>query len=768
MTKSSIEISPSSWTLSSAPSYGDWIKKTFAYNGAASSSGLFAHQRFVRDFMQEAGPNRGILLYHGLGVGKTRSAVAIAQSSVGRDIHVLLPASLRINFEQEVAVVEKLVPKGQRKHYNYISYDGVKRSTVLPSFDDSLVIIDEVHTFVSRVVGNGVATKAVYQKLMDASNCKIVALSGTPIINNPFELGYALNLVHGYTYAHIFKPLKGSSLWDAMDDLRALKNVAHVETTEDGFIKIVYMPKGFVGVKGSEIVASTAALETPLDVFNRLGIKASLKSVVEKVSLFPITKEEFEDTYIDYPNLQMMEGRAFSLKATGLVSYFESYDAKDFPVQRPIEVVNVPMRKIQFGKYITVRQGEVDKEKKAKMSSRDDNKTREIKTGNIYRAFSRAMCNFVFPDEIPRPYPSTMAQFKGDVDEDGADEEISSKAAPANALYNRKIAAALKALEENAETYLSMSGLEEYGPKMKAIIERLDKNPGSALIYSSFRNVEGIKILSMAMEHVRGYVELKVKKDKQGVWRLQCSDFKAPLKYIVFTENREETRILMHLFNSAFELLPDSVFKQLKLFGVKTNLYGEMAKVLMITQSGAQGISLKNVRQVHITEPFWNEIRIRQVRGRAIRAFSHSGLPEADRTVDTFVYIMALTSKEQVEHILIKSHDDGKSSDGYIYDIAQRKMIINDQFLQAVKNVSVDCALNKKAHGVGVSCFKAAKPVYKTFDYKKLEGRRFSYEEGEDSSDGWITLYEGKGRNMKKVGRVMIGPSGKPSKIVLD
>ena len=38
------------------------------------------------------------------------------------------------------------------------------------------------------------------------------------------------------------------------------------------------------------------------------------------------------------------------------------------------------------------------------------------------------------------------------------------------------------------------------------------------------------------------------------------------------------------------------------------NLRGSIVKIIMITQSGSEGISLKNVRQVHITEPYWNKI----------------------------------------------------------------------------------------------------------------------------------------------------------------
>ena len=33
---------------------------------------------------------------------------------------------------------------------------------------------------------------------------------------------------------------------------------------------------------------------------------------------------------------------------------------------------------------------------------------------------------------------------------------------------------------------------------------------------------------------------------------------------------------------------------------------------MMISPAGAEGINLNNVRQVHILEPYWNEVRIEQ------------------------------------------------------------------------------------------------------------------------------------------------------------
>ena len=68
----------------------------------------------------------------------------------------------------------------------------------------------------------------------------------------------------------------------------------------------------------------------------------------------------------------------------------------------------------------------------------------------------------------------------------------------------------------------------------------------------------------------------------------------------------------------------------------------------MITASGAEGISLKNVRFVHILEPYWHPVRIEQVIGRARRICSHQELPASLQTVEVFLYLM-IFSKEQLE-----------------------------------------------------------------------------------------------------------------------
>ena len=64
---------------------------------------LLTHQKIVRDYINIYTPYRGLLLYHGLGSGKTCSSIAIAEG-IKNDLKVLVmtPASLRNNYIEEL------------------------------------------------------------------------------------------------------------------------------------------------------------------------------------------------------------------------------------------------------------------------------------------------------------------------------------------------------------------------------------------------------------------------------------------------------------------------------------------------------------------------------------------------------------------------------------------------------------------------------------------------------------------------------------------
>jgi hypothetical protein len=112
----------------------------------------------------------------------------------------------------------------------------------------------------------------------------------------------------------------------------------------------------------------------------------------------------------------------------------------------------------------------------------------------------------------------------------------------------------------------------------------------------------------------------------------------------------------------------------------------------MISPAGAEGINLNNVRQVHIMEPYWNEVRIEQVIGRALRFCQHKDLPQDERKVDVFRYKVVRKSGKE-------------TTDEKMEDISRKKNNLLLSFIEAVKEAAVDCELFK-AHNMMGSKYK--------------------------------------------------------------
>lgn len=125
----------------------------------------------------------------------------------------------------------------------------------------------------------------------------------------------------------------------------------------------------------------------------------------------------------------------------------------------------------------------------------------------------------------------------------------------------------------------------------------------------------------------------------------------------------------------------------------------------MITASGAEGINLRNVRYVHITEPYWHPVRTEQIIGRARRICSHIDLPEDLRTVDVFLYVSRFSGRQIAvdndESLDIRMNDRSKidnttplTTDQSLYEISNIKAKITKQILTAVKESSFDCMIH--------------------------------------------------------------------------
>ena len=816
---------------------------------------LLTHQKIVRDYINEFTPYRGLLLYHGLGSGKTCSSIAIAEGIKStRQIIIMTPASLRMNYIQELKKcgdslykinqyweflptegkpelatslakvlslprsyietkggawfvnikrksnygrlnasqrqsIDEQVTKMLSAKYLFINYNGLRKSH-LPQlrrrlgrqniFDNCVVIIDEVHNFVSRIV-NKIKQKEslsmkLYELLKKAQNCRIVCLTGTPVINYPNEIAILFNMLRGYIATYTI-PLtintqkkinekrmkKILSEMGTLDYMRYQSSLKQLLVTRNpfGFVNAAQRGEKTLDERGD--ISDDEFIQQLTTNLGKHGIQVNNKQVkIELHTALPDNLDAFTKWFINEKSGELQNQNIFKKRILGLTSHFRSPQEELMPKfnkETDLHVVEVPMSDYQLNIYEQAREGE----RKMEMEQAKRRKKGRVQQGNneqmyedsvsTYRIFSRAFCNFVFPGEIKRPFPREDADVKQAAgekldedtldaadaaqkiqnidgrftadDKDALEAGIKSKV---DETYELRIANALQELEKYRETFLSKEGLAQLSPKFLAILNNIEQKEGLHLVYSQFRTLEGIGILKLVLE-ANGFAHFKISKNKQGAWNIDMKEEdKGKPTFILYTgtESAEEKEIVRNIFNSSWDDVPRSLQKQLRMLS-QNNFHGEIARVFMITAAGAEGISLRNVRYVHIMEPYWHPVRIEQVIGRARRICSHQGLPEVERQVEVFIYLMRFTEHQVAELISseLKIKDISKldrqtplTSDQALYEISTIKENINKQILKAIKEASIDCALQVRTGGNNLTCFAFTDASPEAFAYK--------------------------------------------------
>ena len=297
--------------------------------------------------------------------------------------------------------------------------------------------------------------------------------------------------------------------------------------------------------------------------------------------------------------------------------------------------------------------------------------------------------------------------------------------------YSDACDAAKKCLETVARARMLLEGeegLANYSAKFAAMLERIRDAPGSSLVYSQFLSMEGVGIFRVAM-NVNGYAPIEMVATGAGLSFTKATEESLRLgpgkqpRYITFSGVEDEAvrAAALSIFNAQFSELPESMNALLKEAGYTDNKVGELCRVFCITSAGAEGLSLRNVRAVHIMEPYWNEVRLKQVKGRAIRIGSHLDLPVDQRNVSIYTYLSVFSDEAQSnkvaenridQTILLHDSMDSKkaqengikvppgltnyvvTTDEMIYIISERKRKIIDAIECILKSSSVDCEIN--------------------------------------------------------------------------
>lgn len=709
------------------------------------------HQFVVKEFFTRNPDQRGMLICHGMGFGKTRLAVSIAEDyrtyDSRRRVVVLSAKSLATNFQEEVKSFTKHNDEYIAENYQFVSLNSsnmFKQITDLnkstderllekklgdfleaerSSLENSLLIIDEAHNLFNSATNGAKNALALYDLIMNTANIKLIFMSGTPIINGPFELVPCFNMLRGYIRVD-GRPDKATGGVDDIigaDDSDVLggdnsdKDAKDADHPEDNSADAIVDADTIPDVDYTENVEdkpksdrkSNQKSKSKGPMGKSFGRRKEQKSI-EHATLFSEDIDEFYDYFVDRDKKEMKNKSKFTNRIFGLVSYYGNlYFASDkdkpgFPRELDNVIERVPMSQEQFSRYMSARILEQEETKRVYKGATKARFSAAKGEGTTYRVKTRQISNYCIPEYALGPVRGAKAREK----------------------FIDKI------------TIEDLQNTNVFSPKMGRILSNIEgsKHTGQlGMVYSQFVSGEGIGIFARVLK-ANGYKQFnelesastmddfKVGSYGGGADDLDVSyggvdvggdadvDYDENLdelnKDVVNRESNakkksdvEKTSVVTTSVKSksntqpVFAILsgdidPEQRQATIDAFNNPKNADGSIIRLLLLSGAVAEGIDLKRIRHVHVMEPFWNYARINQVKTRAIRFQSHIDLPVAEQNVQVYVYL----SDYPVGYPLKKITEPSTDVDLYDKSIGNMKLI--DSFMIALAEASIDCSIH--------------------------------------------------------------------------
>jgi hypothetical protein len=662
---------------------------------------LAPHQLFVRNFMSFQTPYNGLLLYHGLGSGKTCSAISIAeemrdylkQMGLTQRIIVVASPNVQENFKLQLFDETKLqlidglwnirACTGNKflKEINPMSMKGLTKEKVTSQIKR---IINTSYLFL------GYIEFANYISKISQVDSDIASTKRKEIMKNKLRKNFSNRLI-------IIDEVHNIRISDDNKDKRvAVELMKLVENVQNMRLLLLSATPMYNSYK--EIIWIINLLN-----LNDRRPTIEVKDVFDSDGGFKIDEEGNE------------KGKELLIrKSTGYVSFVRGENPYTFPFRlwphefspensfnnskiikpsiqvngrpiiQPLEMLSLYL--VHLGEYQeTVYNYIIQKLKRGEFGSGD----RKMPTFENMEAFGYTL--------LQRPIESLNIAYPIDeielLEEDAGGnidvKELVGKAGLSRIMKYTETASPMFRGDFEYKTdkwgrIFSIDQIGKYSGKIKKICEKILNSTGVVLIYSQYID-GGLVPLALALEEL-GFTRTKPNK----------SLFKTPpreqidaIHFKTKSElNKDETfnpaKYAMITGDKA--LSPDNV-NELKLITSLDNKYGEKVKVVMISQAGSEGLDFKFIRQVHVLEPWYNMNRIEQIIGRAVRTCSHKNLPFKQRNVEIHLYGSLMSNPVE------------EAVDLYVYRLAELKSIQIGNVTRVLKEISVDCLLNYQQLG---------------------------------------------------------------------
>lgn len=634
---------------------------------------LLPHQLFVRNFLSFNTPYNSLLLFHGLGTGKTCSAITVTEmmrtymNQLGINKHIIIVASpnVQTNFrmqlfnenklelinglwnldactgnkflkeinpinmrglskEQVIKLIKRIIKQnyyfmGPEQFANYINkitskYDDEKSKIkhLQDVFSDRMIVIDEVHNIrnISDKPTKKISSELLYL-VSNVDNLKLLLLTATPMFNTSDEIIWLLNLMN----ANDRRPLlKINDIFDNNNELKV-----DAETGENiGEKLLIQKSRSYVSYLRGENPYTFPLKITPSMFMSKNTLNQYVKPRVQLNGKEIVKHLQFPDVCIT--NISEYQHKLYS-KVTQSIKDIIPDMKTGLGYQHlslPIQALTITYPSEEFDKSLT-DESEFDYKK---------------------------MVGKVGLHSIMKFKKSTKRQFE----------------------YKQSV-------QEKYGRIFHPDVLSNYSAKFSFICNKIINSEGIVLVYSQYID-GGCLPFALALEEL-GFSRygndnlFRVKPTKQiDALTFKNTDVKHKATYAMITGDG----LLSGSSNNETEI---------KALINKDNINGEKIKVVIISEAGSEGIDLSYIRQVHIIDPWYNLGRIEQIVGRAVRNCSHKLLPFEKRNVEIYLHATQLIDEEE------------EAVDMYMYRLAEYKAIKIGKITRILKENAIDCIVNK-------------------------------------------------------------------------
>ena len=237
--------------------------------------------------------------------------------------------------------------------------------------------------------------------------------------------------------------------------------------------------------------------------------------------------------------------------------------------------------------------------------------------------------------------------------------------------------------------------IKYFSTKFYTILTNLNnlfnENSCTVFVYSNLVKGSGVELFAETLIQ-NGYLEYQDNFDNYDI-KDDTIDYKTGLTYLEFKTKynfkkfRPAVYILITGSVDESENFTDDRQKIIQsVFNNSNNSDGKNIKIIIGSHVMGEGITLRNCKEVHIIDVFYNIPRIEQVIGRVIRMYVHYDVITDDYPypyVNVYQYIISIEDKNK----------NNLSTDEILYQKAELKYLTVKKIEYALKKVAIDCPL---------------------------------------------------------------------------